>query len=96
MTCTASPNKAAASDAAELVRYRLADMVELEVDYAIAGRVEASLRDRGVQVADVRHGAQATLVLAVPPAERAAVPSAIAELTGGRGRPVGAGTRWLA
>lgn len=87
---------AAASDAAELVRYRLADMLELEVDYAIAGRVEASLRDRGVQVADVRHGAQATLVLAVPPAERAAVTSAIAELTGGRGRPVGAGTRWLA
>lgn len=86
-----------ASDAAELVRYRLADMLELEVDYAIAGRVEASLRDRGVQVADVRHGAQATLRWPFLPAmERAAVTSAIAELTGGRGRPVGAGTRWFA
>lgn len=87
---------AAASDRAELVRYRLVDVVELAVDYTIAGRVEASLRDRGVQVADVRHGAAATLILAVPPADRAAVASAIAELTGGRGRPVPVGTRWLA
>lgn len=86
---------AAAADAAELVRYRLVELLEFEADYAIAGRVEASLRDRGVQLADVRHGAAATLVLAVPPADRAAVASAIAELTGGQGRPVEAGTRWL-
>ena len=61
----------------------------------LRGRVEASLRDRGVQVAEVRHGAAATLVLAVPPADRAAVASAIAELTAGQGRPTPAGTRWL-
>ena len=84
-----------AADAAEVVRYRRVDVVELEVDYAIAGRVEASLRDRGVQVADVRHGAAATLVLAVPPADRVAVASGIAELTAGQGRPTQAGTRWL-
>ncbi len=84
-----------AADAAEVVRYRRVDVVELEVDYAIAGRVEASLRDRGVQVADVRHGAAATLVLAVPPADRVAVASGIAELTAGQGRPRQAGTRWL-
>ncbi|MFT4218303.1 MAG: YigZ family protein [Micropruina sp.] len=86
---------AAAADAAELVRYRLVDVLELDADYAIAGRVEASLRDRGVQVVEVRHAAQATLVLAVPPAERAAVASAIAELSAGQARPVDAGTRWL-
>ena len=86
---------AAASDAAELVRYRLANMLELGVDYAIAGRIEASLRDRGVRVADVRHGAQATLVLAVPPADRVSVASVIAELTSGQGHPVEVGTRWL-
>ncbi len=86
---------AAASEAAEFVRYRLVDVLELGTDYAIAGRVEASLRDRGVRVVDVRHGAQATLVLAVPPADRGAVASVIAELTAGQGRPVEAGTRWL-
>lgn len=86
---------AAAADAADVVRNRLVDLLELEADYAIAGRVEASLRDRGVQVAEVRHGAAATLVLAVPPADRAAVASAIAELTAGQGRPTPAGTRWL-
>lgn len=85
----------AASAAAELVRYQLVDVVELGVDYAIAGRVEASLRDRGVRVAEVRHGLQATLVLAVPPADRDAVASVISELTGGQGRPVPVGTRWV-
>lgn len=86
---------AAAADAADIVRYRLVDLLELEADYAIAGRVEASLRDRGVQVAEVRHGAVATLVLAISPPDRAAVASAIAELTAGQGRPAPAGTRWL-
>ncbi len=86
---------AAAADAADIVRYRLVDLLELEADYAIAGRVEASLRDCGVQVAEVRHGAVATLVLAVPPADGPAVASAIAELTAGQGRPTPAGTRWL-
>ncbi|MFT3968939.1 MAG: YigZ family protein [Micropruina sp.] len=85
---------AAAIAAAHLVRYRLVDLLELPVGYAIAGRVEASLRDRGVVVDEVRHGPEATLVLAVPPADRAAVASAIAELTAGQGRPRSAGTRW--
>ncbi len=86
---------AAASDAAEVVRHRLVEVVEFDVDYAIAGRVEASLRDRGVRLLEVRHAAVATLVLALPPAEREAVTSAIAELTAGRGRPILVGTRWL-
>lgn len=86
---------AAAVDAAEVVRFRLVDVLELEADYAIAGRVEASLRDRGVRVVAVRHGVHATLELAVPPADRAGVSSVIAELTAGTGRPVVTGTRWL-
>ena len=86
---------AAAADAADVVRYRFVDLLELELDYAIAGRVEASLRDRGVGVADVRHAAAATLVLAIPPTDRPAVVSAIAELTAGQGRPRPVGTRWL-
>lgn len=86
---------AAAADAAEPTRYRLAEVLELPVDYAVAGRVEASLRDRGVRVIDVRHAASATLVLAVPPAERAAVASVVAELTAGQGRLVEVGSRWF-
>jgi uncharacterized YigZ family protein len=86
---------AAASDAAEVVCHRLVEVVEFDVDYAIAGRVEASLRDRGVRLLEVRHAAVATLVLALPPAEREAVTSAIAELTAGGGRPIVVGTRWL-
>lgn len=85
---------AAAIDASRPVRYRLVEVLELPVDYAIAGRVEGSLRDRGVVVDEVRHGAQATLVLAVPPGDRPPVASVIAELTAGQGRPRAAGTRW--
>ena len=76
----------------------------------LAASVSTSLTERGFvigkvandpskrkapTVAEVRHGAVATLVLAVPPADGPAVASAIAELTAGQGRPTPAGTRWL-
>ncbi len=67
----------------------------LELDHAVAGKVEADLRAREVQVLGVDYGAAAVLRLAVPPDQAAGLTALIGELTGGGVEPVPAGTSWV-
>lgn len=63
----------------------------VDLDHAVAGKVEAEVRGRGVDVT-ADYGASVTLTLSMPPGED---PTAlISELTGGGVEPGRSGMRW--
>lgn len=88
---------AAAVDVADgesrlLGRERL-ELLSLDVGHAVAGRIDAELRGRGITVVDTAYGAEVTFTLATKdPGRLAAV---VAELTAGSGELAPAGVRWV-
>lgn len=67
------------------------DVWTVELDHARAGKIEADLRGRGVDV-EPSYGAQVTLTLAVAAGDDPT--PMIAEMTGGDVEPVRGGSRW--
>ena len=74
-------------------RHRL-ELMELVVDHAAAGRVEADLRARGVRVLEVSYLDAAVLTLAAP-ASGADLDETVAAVTSGTGELRPAGYRWV-
>jgi uncharacterized YigZ family protein len=64
----------------------------LAVDHADAGRLEAELRGRGFDVAEVAYDARATLTVVCADADR--LSSAVGDLTAGQGELIHAGHLW--
>lgn len=67
----------------------------LDLDHAVAGRVEGELRARGVEVLDVVHEARVRLLLAAAPDEVDRLGDLVAAATAGRAVPVRLGERWV-
>ena len=67
----------------------------VELDHATAGKVEADLRARGVQVLDVTYAASATLRLGVSNEQSGQLAPLVAELTGGAVEPLRKGASWV-
>ncbi len=84
-----------ALDEAGLVERRLLRELLLDVEHAIAGRVESDLRDRGAAVLDATYGEMVTLRLGVRPVDEPALHSLVAELTSGTAQAVLVGERWV-
>lgn len=82
-------------DEVGLVARELLMEYTLELDHATAGKVEADLRARGVQVLDTTYSAAATLRLGVPSERSEELGALVAELTGGTVEPVPAGSTWV-
>lgn len=77
------------------VRRSLLTELALDLEHADAGRVEGELRARGVSVLDVAYDARVRLLLAAAPDEVDRLAELVAAATGGRGRPVPVGERWV-
>jgi uncharacterized YigZ family protein len=86
--------RAALAEAGTLRRSQLTELA-LDLDHADAGRVEGELRSRGVTVLDVAYDARVRLLLAAPPGAVDRLADVVAAATGGRGRPVAVGERWV-
>lgn len=84
-----------ALDEAGLLERRLLRELLLEIDHAVAGRLEGELRDRGTTVLDATYGSAVTLRLGVRPADEPALHSLVAELTSGTAQAVLVGERWV-
>ncbi len=86
--------RAALAEAGTLVRERRRE-VAVDLDHAVAGRVESALRARGIAVLDVTYAGTATLVVGVPVGEEAQLAAVLAELTAGAATPRLVGERWV-
>ncbi|WP_309647931.1 YigZ family protein [Nocardioides sp.] len=82
-------------DAAGTQRRSLVQELLLEVDHAVAGRVESELRTRGVAVLDSDYAGAVTLRLGVAPADVRRLHALVAELTSGAAAATVAGERWV-
>lgn len=82
-------------DQVGLVARELLAEFTVDLDHATAGKVEAELRTRGVQIVQVSYAATVHLRLGVPRPQAHEVPALIGELTGGAARPVPAGSTWV-
>ena len=84
----------ALAEAGTLRRSLLTELA-LDLDHAVAGRVEGELRSRGVTVLDVAYDARVRLLLAAAPPEVDRVREVVAAATGGRSAPEPVGERWV-
>ncbi len=82
----------AALDSAVLVPRVRCERYRLEVDHADAGRLEADLRGRGFEVADVTYAQRAALTVVTDAPDR--LEAAVAALTAGSGELVHLGHTW--
>lgn len=71
------------------------DLFDLPVEHAVAGRVEAELRNRNVLVRSVDYRDLAVLRLAVPPAGAATLAELVAAVTTGAGELTATGHEWV-
>lgn len=85
----------AALDTVDTRRRELQQVVEVEVDHAVAGRLEHGLRLAGATVDDVRYAEHVAFRLAVAPERAEQVWATVAEATGGRAVPVVTGEVWV-
>lgn len=67
----------------------------LDLEHAVAGRVESELRTRGYAVLDTAYAALVTLRLGAPEEDTAALTTLVAELTGGTAAPRRVGESWV-
>lgn len=84
-----------ALDEAGTLRRSLVREHLLDLDHAVAGRVESDLRARGIAVLDTAYGARVTLRLGVPPDQEQRLAEVLAELTSGGAETRVAGERWV-
>ncbi|WP_425453846.1 YigZ family protein [Corynebacterium alimapuense] len=73
----------------------LRELYAVESPHAQAGRLEAELRSRAVNVAEVDYAAAVTFILAVAPGRREELESTLAALTSGRAELRAHGTAWV-
>lgn len=71
------------------------ELYTVEFSHTDAGRLEAELRARGVEVTDVEYGATVTYTLAIDPGELGELESTLAALTAGTVAPREAGQAWV-
>lgn len=77
------------------VRRELRELYSIEFDHDVAGRLEAELRNRGFDVAEVTYGARVTVTIAANPGDYDAVAATVSSLMQ-RSVPVAkAGQRWV-
>lgn len=76
-------------------RKAVAELVALTLPHKDAGRVEAELRNHGIEVVDVAYASMATYTLAFAPGERSRVDAVVAAATQGSATTKSAGHRWV-
>ncbi|HEX6517456.1 MAG TPA: YigZ family protein [Nocardioidaceae bacterium] len=82
-------------DAAGMLQRRLMTLYDVEVDLAVAGKLENDLRRRGVTVQGVDYARDARLHLAARADEASTVRSVVSEVTAGASRVRAAGFAWV-
>lgn len=70
-------------------------LATVALPHADAGRIEAELRNAGVDVVDVEYGQQAIYTLAFEPGARARIDELVAAATAGSAETRDAGHRWV-
>lgn len=73
----------------------LRELYTLEVSHADAGRLEADLRNRGVDLVDTAYGQAVTFTVSVAPGGEEELAATLAALTQGEVAPKEAGTAWV-
>lgn len=81
--------------AVQMVTRAMREQVTVDLPHAEAGRIEAELRNAGVDVVDVAYGAAATYTLAFVPGQRERIDDLLAAATQGRAETKTLGPRWV-
>lgn len=84
-----------ALEVVETVTRSLKELYTVDLSHADAGRIEADMRARGIDVVDTAYGQQVTYTLAVDPGERAQLEDTVAALTAGAAQVKEAGINWV-
>ncbi|MBE7364072.1 hypothetical protein HMPREF2822_01255 [Corynebacterium sp. HMSC062E11] len=79
----------------EHVTRALRELYTVEVSHAEAGRLEAELRNRGVDMVDTAYGQAVTFTVSVEPGGEEKLAATLAALTQGGVKPKEAGTAWV-
>ena len=79
----------------EHVTRALRELYTVEVSHAEAGRLEAELRNRGVDMVDTAYGQAVTFTVSVEPGGEEKLAATLATLTQGGVEPKEAGTAWV-
>lgn len=77
------------------VRRAMKELVTVDLPHAEAGRIEAELRNHGVDIVDVEYGAAATYTLAHDPGRREQLDALLAAATQGAAESEEAGHDWV-
>lgn len=77
------------------VERRLRELYTFAVDHAMAGRLEAELRGRGLNIVNIDYRDRAEFTLGAAPGSSQEVSAVLAELTSGGVSPKRAGTQWI-
>lgn len=84
-----------ALEVVETVTRSRKELYTVDLSHADAGRIEADMRARGIDVVDTAYGQQVTYTLAVDPGERAQLEDTVAALTAGAAQVKEAGINWV-
>lgn len=84
-----------ALEVVETVTRSRKELYTVDLSHADAGRIEADMRARGIDVVDTAYGQQVTYTLAVDPGERAQLEETVAALTAGAAQVKEAGINWV-
>lgn len=84
-----------AMEQVEPVTRALRELYTVEVSHAEAGRLEAELRNRGVDMVDTAYGQAVTFTVSVEPGGEEELAATLAVLTQGGVEPKEAGTAWV-
>lgn len=84
-----------ALEVVETVTRSRKELYTVDLSHADAGRIEADMRARGIDVVDTAYGQQVTYTLAVDPEERAQLEDTVAALTAGAAQVKEAGINWV-
>lgn len=79
----------------ERVTRALRELYTVEVSHADAGRLEADLRNRGVDIVDTTYSQAVTYTVSVAPGGEEELTATLAALTQGEVAPQEAGTAWV-
>ena len=84
-----------ALEVVETVTRSRKELYTVDLSHADAGRIEADMRARGIDVVDTAYGQLVTYTLAVDPGERAQLEDTVAALTAGAAQVKEAGINWV-